>query len=210
MISPNPLRRLARLSRLAYGDLRCQQQVTSHLTHDLVEDEFVVTHSSSHEAETKTEKLCGQNRPKNSSLNNGELVGPEKDNEHDNLDDGSKGCLQQNTEHFVELPGQFLSSKANQIGTWDHGNVIEDEDDEWEVGASVSDSNCCWDDWPEDVADARGSACGTPADSQEVKGVETFPTTLSSRLDARGDTVVVGIVIVSWEDGVRGGISHVS
>lgn len=54
--------------------------------------------------------------------------------------------------------------------------------------ASILHSNGNWYNWPEDVANSRGSTGGTPADSKEVEWVYALSPALSCRLNASYDS----------------------
>ena len=104
----------------------------------------------------------------------------------------------------MQLSGHLLPSETNQVGTRDHGEIIEDEYSQMEIRASIADSNCCWYDWPENVTEERGSTARTPANPQEKEWVEAASATLSW-LNTSGDPLPMNIDGKCGKDGDLGG-----
>jgi len=75
----------------------------------------------------------------------------QEDHEEDNLNQRSQCCLQQYAKHLRQFPGQLLASEPNQVGTWDHRNIIEYEDRQVEVFSSISQGNRRGHDGPKEV-----------------------------------------------------------
>ena len=153
-----------------------------------------MTDTTHNEAHSQAQQLGSQNRAQNCSLNNLELIVLDQDHEHDHLNNRSESCLDQNSEHLMQFSSEFLASETNQIGTRDHGKIIENEYRKMEVGSRISDGNCCWHDGPEDIADSRCSARRKPANLEEFLHVYATSATLSSRLDTRGDATLCAFI----------------
>lgn len=109
----------------------------------------------------------------------------------------------------MKLPSQFLTGKTNQVGTGNHGDVIEDKDDQMEVVVGVCDPDGGWHDGPEYVADSRGSACRAPTDSQEASNVDATPATLSCWLNSSGGSDSVGNGVVTRQRSLDRGMLHI-
>lgn len=84
----------------------------------------------------------------------------------------------------MQFAGELLASETNQIGTRNHGKIVENEDGEMEVCSRIGDSNCGWYHGPEDVADSGCSAGRQPADLEESFQMYALSATLSCWLNA--------------------------
>lgn len=109
--------------------------------------------------------------------------------------------LDQDAKHGGHLAAELLTSKANQIGTRDHGDVGEDKDGEV-VLSSVAHSYSSRDKRPEDVDSGRDLARGDADDLEEMERRKAPSATLTGGLDTRGERRVAIAIVVSVLDGI--------
>ena len=83
------------------GRLRCQKQIASNFTNSLIEFLLVMADTTECEAQAQAKQLRSQYRAQNSSLDDAILVVLDQNHEHDNFDNGTKGCLQEDSNDFV-------------------------------------------------------------------------------------------------------------
>jgi len=91
--------------------------------------------------------------------------------------------LNEDSSHVRHLASKFLAGEANEVGTGDHGDVCETEDEDMAVGHGVLDGDGGRNERPEDV-DGAGQPTSRPPDNlEEHDGVDASATALTGSLD---------------------------
>lgn len=86
-------------------------------------------YSSNEETEAQTEEHGGQNRTKDSGLDDKELVFGKQNHEEDDLDDGANRRLNEHTDHMRNFASELLAGESDQVGTGSHGDVGKSENE---------------------------------------------------------------------------------
>lgn len=90
-------------------------------------------HAANEEAQANAKQQIGKNRSENGGLDNLNRIerlrgSPGNQNGKDHyFNDGPQCCLDDQSNNIVYLAHNLLSAEANQVGRWDHGDVVEDE-----------------------------------------------------------------------------------
>jgi len=163
------------------------QQASTHVGDSAVVDLLSEAKTSQEEGHAKDEKQIGQDRAKQRSLYDADLVLDQSDDEDDEFDSIAKSDIEQCTNGVTETTGYTLGGVTEQTSEWDDSDCVQGEDN----GRAHVCSLGCNTDRYEDQQDVD------PAVAESILGVndEAF-----AGLDGTGG---------HWEFGSSGGISAI-
>lgn len=106
------------------------------------------------------------------------------------------------TDDFRQLPCQLLPGKSNQIRSWDHGDIVQDEVPQMELWPDEMHDDRRRHKRPESIDCHRYVTRGSKANPQEVPWVYPRPSTFAIWLNTPCN--LVPVMVEDWHMGVVG------